>query len=227
MQRRFTPFRRSLCAVATLIAVQMLLPAALAAGTKAVRVIDGDTIELGGEKIRLDGIDAPELGQTCLTSTGKPWPCGKASRDYLKRLTQSGPVTCRGTETDAYDRRIATCHADTRNLNAEMIRSGHALAFRRYSTAYVVEEEAARIAGKGLWAGLFDMPWDYRAQKWQVAAQAVPADCPIKGNITSRGKIYHTPWSPHYDRTRIDESAGERWFCSEAEALAAGWRAAR
>ncbi|WP_417684748.1 thermonuclease family protein [Roseibium sp.] len=205
----------------------MALPTELAAEGKAVRVIDGDTIELRGEKIRLDGIDAPELAQTCLTSSGRKWPCGKAARDYLKRLAATGKVICEGNETDAYDRRIATCRAGGQNLNAEMIRSGHALAFRRYSTAYVMEEQAARLAGKGLWAGLFEMPWDYRAQKWQVAAQSGPENCPIKGNITGRGKIYHTPWSPHYERTRIDENAGERWFCSEAEALAAGWRAAR
>ncbi|MEJ8473889.1 thermonuclease family protein [Roseibium algae] len=200
------------------------LPAAAGQGL-AVRIIDGDTIQLGRDKIRLDGIDAPELAQSCKKSAGKTWSCGKASKAYLERLASAGPVTCHGDELDVYSRRIATCHVRGRNLNAEMVRSGQALAFRRYSAAYVLEEDAAHLEGTGLWAGEFEAPWDYRAQKWQVAAQTGPENCPIKGNISGRGKIYHTPWSRHYSRTRINKAAGERWFCSEADAIAAGWRA--
>ena len=224
MRRWFTPHPRAI-----LYALWVIIPAfpglAASSGSAAIRIIDGDTIQLGTERIRLNGIDAPELAQTCLTSGGKTWPCGKTAKAYLERMAASGRVTCEGHEIDAYGRKIATCHARGIDLNAEMIRSGQALAFRRYSTVYVDEEDAARRGRKGLWAGYFDAPWDYRAKKWQVASQAVPQDCPIKGNITARGKIYHAPWSPHYARTRINEAKGERWFCSEAEALAAGWRA--
>jgi hypothetical protein len=69
-------------------------------------------------------------------------------------------------------------------------------------------------------------PWEYRARRWDTAAQIMPGNCPIKGNINAKGeRIYHAPWSKHYAATRIDTSKGERWFCTEAEARAAGWRA--
>jgi hypothetical protein len=91
----------------------------------------------------------------------------------------------------------------------------------------VPEENAARAAGRGLWQTTFETPWDHRAHRWEAAVQEAPQGCPIKGNISKDGKkIYHTPWgSQWYERTMITESQGERWFCDEAEALAAGWRA--
>lgn len=71
----------------------------------------------------------------------------------------------------------------------------------------------------------FQKPWEYRAEKWEVAEQEAPDGCPIKGNISENGRIYHAPWSPWYKKTKIDEAKEERWFCSEAEAVSAGWRA--
>jgi hypothetical protein len=101
------------------------------------------------------------------------------------------------------------------------------MVFRRYSDRFIEEEDAARAAGTGLWQTNFEPPWQYRAKRWDVAAQKAPDGCPIKGNINRDGeRIYHTPWgSQWYDRTRISTSKGERWFCSEREALDAGWRA--
>ena len=223
----FTGLPRFLCNAALMLTVLVLLsPATVAnAGSSSVRIIDGDTLELDGERIRLEGIDAPENAQTCDTADGTSWPCGKAARSYLVRLASRGPVTCSGQETDAYGRLIATCHAGDVDLNRTMVHQGMALAFRKYSTTYVADEDRAKARKTGLWAGRFVAPWDYRAGKWKAASETVPEDCPIKGNITGRGRIYHTPWSPHYARTRINEAKGERWFCTEAEALAAGWRA--
>ncbi|MBA3325494.1 MAG: thermonuclease family protein, partial [Rhodobacteraceae bacterium] len=96
-------------------------------------------------------------------------------------------------------------------------------------TEYVPEEEAARSQGLGVWQAPTEAPWDYRANSWERAAEESPRPgCPIKGNINQEGeRIYHTPWSPWYSRTRINEADGERWFCDQAEAIAAGWRAAR
>lgn len=208
-----------------ILSLCLLLPgAALArevAGT--ARVIDGDTLELRGQVVRLLDIDAPETGQDCHGA-----PCGTRATAYLKRLTGRRTVTCRGSEMDAYDRLLARCTVQGRDLGAEMVLAGHAVAFRRYGLTYVDQEKVARIEGRGLWArGTPVMPWDYRAGRWQQTAATAPrADCPIKGNINGKGqRIYHTPYSAHYERTRIDPSKGERWFCSEAEALAAGWRA--
>ena len=106
---------------------------------------------------------------------------------------------------------------------------GLAWAFRRFSDDYVELEDRARMARVGIWQGDAEAPWDYRANAWERAAEASPRPgCPIKGNIKRDGeKIYHTPWSPWYERTQIDESRGQRWFCDEAEAQAAGWRPAR
>lgn len=194
------------------------------ANAETVRVVDGDTLVLGDDTIRMQGIDAPELAQTCRNASGKTYRCGQISKAFLEKLISKGSVSCNGSELDAYDRRIATCFAGSINLNRKMVESGQAYVFRRYSQQYIPEETEARMARRGLWSGTAQLPWDYRAQKWQVADQTAPTGCPIKGNITARGRIYHTPWSPHYSRTRINEKAGERWFCSEIEALAAGWR---
>ena len=189
-----------------------------------VRVVDGDTLVVNGERVRLEGIDAPELAQTCVKASGKTYRCGVAAKEHLQSLIMNSQVTCSGVEKDAYDRRLATCFSAGRNLNQAMVEDGQAYAFLRYSDAYRTEQEMARLNGDGLWAGIAEAPWDFRQKKWQVAGSKAPAGCPIKGNISARGRIYHTPWSPHYSRTRINEAAGERWFCSEEEAVAAGWR---
>jgi hypothetical protein len=79
-----------------------------------------------------------------------------------------------------------------------------------------------------IWQSESQLAWEYRADRWARAATEAPEGCPIKGNISKKGeRIYHAPWSPAYAETRIDESKGERWFCDEAEAIAASWRAAR
>ncbi|WP_244293932.1 thermonuclease family protein [Pannonibacter carbonis] len=197
-------------------------------GMSGARVIDGDTIELAGEKLRLEGIDAPELAQTCALPSGRSYPCGKEAARALTRLLAAGPVACIGETRDDYGRLLATCHAAGVNVNAEMVLSGHAFAFRRYSQSYIAEETEARRHKAGLFAGAAETPWDFRARKWATADKdAPPGDCRIKGNISKAGRIYHMPWSPAYSRTRIDARQGERWFCTEAEALSAGWRAPR
>ncbi|RMF33673.1 MAG: thermonuclease family protein [Alphaproteobacteria bacterium] len=192
------------------------------------RVKDGDSLVFGKAEVRLEGIDAPEWGQRC-RAEGRSYPCGKEAAQLLQHLIAGVIVRCRGTEFDRYDRLIATCLANGRDINREMVLRGQALAFRRYSTSYVAEEARARAQGAGLWSSVFVAPWEYRARRWQQAAATAPRPgCPIKGNINRRGeRIYHTPYSRSYARTRIDPARGERWFCSEAEALRLGWRAPR
>jgi hypothetical protein len=116
------------------------------------------------------------------------------------------------------------------DVGRELVESGLAWAFVRYSDVYVTEENAARVAGVGVWRGMAQPPWEYRRERWAGAVDVTPRpECPIKGNISmaSGERIYHTPWSPDYARTVISEDKGERWFCDEAEAIAAGWRPAR
>ncbi|WP_428699347.1 thermonuclease family protein [Stappia sp.] len=205
----------AVCAVA-------VSPQALAAD---IRVIDGDTIELNGITYRLHGIDAPEVGQSCKTSRGSNWACGKAAVEVMEDLVLGASVICEPREEDGYGRTLAVCNADGTDINAEMVRRGYAWAFRRYVMDYAALEDQTRAARLGVWEAESQTPWDYRAQKWSVAEQQAPDGCPIKGNISSNGRIYHAPWSPWYSRTKITVSKGERWFCNEAEALQAGWRA--
>jgi hypothetical protein len=114
-------------------------------------------------------------------------------------------------------------------MGAALVRDGLAFAYRRYAMDYDLIEKQAAVAERGLWATRVQDPAAFR-RDGGTAPQAEPAksDCNIKGNINSKGeRIYHRPGQEHYDRTRINTAQGERWFCSPAEAQAAGWRAAR
>lgn len=194
----------------------------------AARVVDGDTIDIGGERVRLEGIDTPEPGQTCPRRLFGTWKCGRKATAALKRLVARHRVICKGDERGKYGRLIATCSVNGTNINQKMVRDGFAWAFVKYSDTYVAEERAARAERLGVWSGgKPQAPWDYRAKRWAVAEQEAPEGCAIKGNISGAGKrIYHAPWSPWYNKVYIDLAKGERWFCSESQAKAAGWRAA-
>lgn len=139
---------------------------------------------------------------------------------------------CEERDVDRYGRIVAVCSTGGIDLNGWLVANGLAVAYRQYSQDYVPAEDAARAAGVGIWADSFDMPWDWhrgqRSGHVQPASTGTSDDCQIKGNINSKGeRIYHMPGQQHYDRTVIDESKGERWFCSAAEAEAAGWRPAQ
>jgi endonuclease YncB( thermonuclease family) len=195
------------------------------AQASSVRVVDGDTLEIGETSYRLHGIDAPEAGQTCSRQGGGQWPCGKQAIAYMKALISGGSIRCEGNVADNYNRIIAICYNDSRDLNQAMVDAGLAWAFVKYSSDYLENEKIAKALKIGIWQQDTQTPWDYRSQKWNVANQDTPSGCPIKGNISKGGKIYHAPWSPWYAKTKVSLSKGERWFCNEAEAVEAGWRA--
>ena len=192
-------------------------------------VIDGDTLAVGSLRVRLHGIDAPESGQVCPSKHGGDWDCGKVATRRLSDLTHGRIVSCEALYQDIYGRIIAVCYQGDLDLNALLVREGLAWAFMRYSDDYVGEEQRARDESIGIWQADTLPAWDYRAHGWERAAAASPRDgCPIKGNINRDGeRIYHTPLSAMYNRVQIDEEQGERWFCDEAEAQTAGWRAPR
>ena len=196
--------------------------------TGVASVIDGDTIDIHGTRIRLHGIDAPESKQLCLDGVGKEWRCGqKAALALADRIGRS-PVSCEKQDMDRYGRVVGQCSVGGTDVNAWLVAQGWAVAYQQYSRDYVGQEDEARAAGRGIWGGRFVMPWDWR--RGQRIVQPPPAGqsgdgCKIKGNIGSKGeRIYHVPGGRFYNRTRIDESSGEHWFCNEAEAQAAGWR---
>lgn len=188
------------------------------------RVIDGDTIEIAGERVRLEGIDAPEMAQTCGSRLGGTWACGRGAASALEHLVAGQRVRCEDRGTDKYGRILGVCLVGTRDINAEMVRDGHAWAFVKYSLSYIQQEAEARALRIGIWQGEAKPAWIFRAERWTAAEDAAPRGCAIKGNVSANGRIYHLPWSPWYGKVRIDEGKGERWFCSESEALAAGWR---
>ena len=211
------------------------------------RVVDGDTVVIGQQHIRLEGIDAPETDQICLDAKGDRWTCGVGARDRLNERIGSRQVSCSDKGRDRYGRMLSTCSVAGEDLNAWMVREGWALAYVHYSQAYVGEEATARDANRGIWSGAFIAPWDYRHRNKETAilgsgsvpisAQAkllAPAssegapsyECTIKGNVNRRGeRIYHLPGQLNYAQTNT-KGLGERWFCTGAEAEAAGWRKA-
>lgn len=194
--------------------------------TGPVKVIDGDTLDIGNVRVRLEGIDAPETGQTC----GRKWvgsfDCGLDATRLLAELTKDRETTCEARGKDRYGRTLAVCFAGGLDINAEMVRRGMAWAFLKYSRSYEQVEAEARALRIGIWEGDTIPAWVYRQRQWTSAEGAAPRGCVIKGNVSRNGHIYHLPWNPWYGRVRVDEARGERWFCSEDEAIAAGWRPA-
>ncbi|MCX7645078.1 MAG: thermonuclease family protein [Rhodobacteraceae bacterium] len=219
--------RAAACA-ALLVLAGLLAPAPAAAQTVTgpARAIDGDTLEIGGERIRLFGIDAPELAQGC-SRDGADWACGRWARARLAARLAGATIVCEGRGRDRYGRLVATCRAGGQDLAGLLVREGAAFAFRRYSDAYVAAEKEALIAGRGIWAGEVEPPAALRAATRAAPDPQAPEGCPIKGNVSASGRVYHLPGQADYAATRIDPARGERWFCSEQEARRAGWRPAR
>lgn len=205
----------------------LLCAAQAAAGSFSGRisVVDGDTLDVGDIRVRLYGIDAPEIGQTC-TTVETDWDCGRWARSGFIGRFQNHVATCKSVTTDRYSRVVARCFVDGGDIAAQLVTDGLAGAYRRYATDYVSQEKAASIAGIGIWQGQMQTPSEFRASL-APSKKTVPIFCNIKGNISRVGKIYHLPGQEHYGRTRISPRNGERWFCTEAVARAAGWRKAQ
>ena len=142
----------------------LISSAAVADITGSAYVIDGDTIDISDVRIRLNGIDTPEIEQTCRTN-GLIWDCGIEATKAMRHLTKGKQVNCIGNTKDQYGRLIANCFVGDLNLSATMVESGMALAYRYYSLEYVIQEDFAREAKQGLWSGEFVAPWDWRKGK--------------------------------------------------------------
>jgi endonuclease YncB( thermonuclease family) len=134
------------------------------AHAEPVQLADGDSFSLGRSRYRLYGIDAPELHQTCTDPSGRDWPCGLRARSELRRLIGTYPVECKSVAVDRFGRNVATCIAGGRDLAEEMVRAGFATASVRpgFSGPYEHAEQEARAGQRGIWAGSFDMPRDWR-----------------------------------------------------------------
>jgi len=137
---------------------------AASALTTPARVIDGDTLDVGGARIRLHGMDAPESRQSCRVGD-KRWSCGREAAWALVGGIGRRPVACQERDRVRYGRVVAVCSAAGMDLNAWMVAEGWAFAYRRYSNAYVAEESGARAARRGVWRGEVVPPSDWRKGK--------------------------------------------------------------
>lgn len=134
-------------------------------------VIDGDTIEIAGTRIRLHGIDAPESGQRCEDAEGRFYHCGQRAAFALADRIGRATVSCEPRDTDRYGRIVAVCRVKGQDMNKWMVGQGWAIAYRHYSREYVAEELAARRARAGLWSGSFVPPWEWRRGERQGAGR--------------------------------------------------------
>lgn len=130
----------------------------------AVRVIDGDSLSIGTTRIRLEGVDAPELDQLCWRD-GAPWQCGQRSHAELKNLVQDREVRCNPTGKDRYGRVLAKCYVGNTEIQQWMVSSGWAVAYSEYSSEYVEAERNARDARLGIWGSDFLKPSEHRRSR--------------------------------------------------------------
>jgi endonuclease YncB( thermonuclease family) len=217
-------------------------------------VTDGDTLVLDGKTYRLDGVDAPQTDQVCLDAAGSPWTCGVEVRDQLKQFIGSRAVRCeeKGSDPVYRNRRIGICWVDgeTKSLNQWLVQQGWALNYEPYAKGrFLTDQKTARDNQQGLWKGCFVAPQILRrwtkstakllgahcpSDEWSALGilfpddPAMPPGCTIKGKLAARAHVtghrgvYHLEECASYRRTKKPD----RWFCSEAEAQAEGFRKA-
>ena len=130
-----------------------------------VRIIDGDTIVLDGERIRLQGIDAPELKQTCKNKESKRiWECGKEATEHLKMLMVGKKINCSDEGKDKYRRQLSYCFNEDININQKMVEDGYAVAYTVYDKSFYIDSIIARLKNKGIWSSDFKEPSKWRKE---------------------------------------------------------------
>jgi endonuclease YncB( thermonuclease family) len=154
--------RRSIFLLAMLFVISAHDAVAEIAGRASV--IDGDTIEMRGQRIRLFGIDSPESAQLC-EAKQKTYRCGQQAALALADRIGERTVRCQERDRDRYGRTVAVCYVAGEDVDRWMVEQGWAVAFRKYSLDYVDAENDAREARRGIWQGEFEMPWDWRAAR--------------------------------------------------------------
>lgn len=196
--------------------------------TGKARAVAGDRLEIGGVTLQLFGLDAPEPQQACLRN-GRRWECGFEAKAALAFRTAGQWVICteKGVAEDGVP--LVLCEMGGEGgpeINRWMVEAGWGLADR--PPLFADAEAAARAQGRGIWSGDFVPPAEWRRGA-RLPVEAAPPDstalCAIKGSISADGtRVYHLPGGAFYPHAGVDPSRGERWFCSEGEAQAAGWQ---
>ncbi len=190
-------------------------------------VLNAGMLIVRGQNIVLWGVDAPDRMQNCRRNN-KEWHCGRHAAYALIDKTKDQDVRCADRDLDEFARIQAVCFIGEEDINAWLVKEGWALAYPWHTEDYVDLEIAARDAKKGLWRSQFISPSEWRSGRrlgWTLPVyEDAPEGCDIKGNISSTNiYTYHVPGGRWYDTAKIDSTRGERWFCSEEEAEAAGW----
>jgi len=126
-----------------------------------IKITDGDTIKINGEKIRFSGIDTPELKQNCIKD-GENNSCGIKAKQILIDKIADNNVTCFKEGKDQYKRTLAECFVNNMSLSSYLVRSGYAFAYRKYSKKFIADENYAKLNKFGMWSMEFDYPWDWR-----------------------------------------------------------------
>lgn len=193
--------------------------------------IAADMLRVGDSNVRLTGLEAPHSDQRCTRagsrSPGRTWPCGQDAREATQRLVQGQMVTCEVGRKDASGVAHGRCRAGGADIAEALVRAGHAFAEGGLVSPYRGAEDIARTSKAGVWASAEpERPAAWREKVWSAAKRQAPDGCPIKGRVRGNEREYLLPWSSDYERVRISKRRGERWFCSEEEAVAAGWRSA-
>ena len=129
--------------------------------SQTIKIVDGDTIHLNGEKIRFTGIDTPELKQTCIKDDAKD-SCGITAKQILIDKIGDNTVECISEGKDQYKRTLAECFVNNESLSSYLVRSGYAFAYRKYSKKFIPDENYAKANQIGMWNMEFEYPWDYR-----------------------------------------------------------------
>jgi endonuclease YncB( thermonuclease family) len=241
---------RRLFPIVSLLGAILVASPALAASAV---VRDGYTIQLGDIAYKLDGIDAPELDQTCIDDHADPWTCGLEARDQLTKLINGRAVRCDDLGLDRARRRhvgVCTVEGENASLNLQLAKQGFAISAEPAQKLHAKDEAASAKAGNlGIWKGCFVAPQDFRTGKKDGALfgaacradrdkeiraalfpedMAQPPSCPIKAKLSIRARFTGNVGVYHLQGCRSYAGLGnpDRWFCSEDDALAAGFRRA-
>lgn len=225
---QLTPWRMPLPSVASLPAMSFTGAAPIAG--KAT-VVAADTLKIGDSRVRMSGIEVPDPDQRCTrpgTRPGRTWACGQEAREATQRLVQGQTVSCEVGGKDSSGLASGRCQAAGADIAEALVKAGHAFSEPGLVPPYRTAEAAARASRSGIWgAADIERPAAWRERIWSTAKRQAPDGCPIKGRVRGDEREYLLPWSSDYARVRVSKRRGERWFCSEAEAVAAGWRSPR
>jgi endonuclease YncB( thermonuclease family) len=193
--------------------------------TGRARAIRGDLLRINGRLVQLAGIETPEPAQSCRTQTGKNWNCGTSARQELGTIVRRKSVVCTPSGESGAGTILAKCTIGDIDIAATLVGNGHVFAASGIFASYGAMEVDARAAGLGIWQGDNKRPEAWRTEVWEEAKRAAPDRCPIKGRVS--GRVYVMPWSQDYGSSRMRTVRGDRWFCTEEEAQAAGFKAAQ